>query len=138
MSHTEPEQPVPTGITVSYTSLQIKYLILGLYGVAALIVGIPTIFAVTGEIWGVVLPALMTVTAFAATYGLERTKRGARGGVEFWATLCLFATFCSYSLAIIARTIEDGDVTRLPAALFPVALSILPFSRMASLARKDR
>lgn len=133
MSHadkTTPEPPDQTG------RLGVKYALLALYGLAASVVGIVTIEKVSGETWAILWPLLVTVFAVASLISLERSRARRKYGVEIVFTILLLATVNFYTVAIVARTLEDGDWTRLPVALLPVILSVSPFAHVLDIARK--
>lgn len=118
-----------------YATLIIKYAILALYGVTSCVVGVTTLDVVAGQAWGLIWPALVALLSTLALVGVIRSRVTGREGFELISTLLLVALLGGYVAAIIIRTMQDGEVTRLPIALLPLALSIYPAARMGRIAR---
>lgn len=119
-----------------YASLIIKYGLISLYGLASSIVGITTLDVVAGALWGVLWPGLVTILALLAMVGVIRSRVTEKEGTELVFTLLLIALLIGYSVAIIARTFVDGQVSRLPIAFLPVILCVFPARRLVQIARK--
>jgi hypothetical protein len=128
----EPTSPGP------YARLAVKYSLMAAYGLVASIVGITTITAVAGAEWGIAWPFLVTVSASATLISLNRSRRTGEYGWEIVCTLLLIAHMCSYSVYIIAQTVEGGDISRLTVALLPIIACVIPFARVIDLGRKKK
>lgn len=122
-------QPVP------YTRLGVKYFLVALYGAAASIVGVTTINVVGGHVWETAWPFLLSLSSLAAIFGIIRSKYFQKTGFEFGTTLTFISLLMSYSVAIVVRTLFDGDMSRLPVAVLPVIISVTPFARILDIAR---
>ena len=121
-----------------YRTLIVTYALLALYGVTSAVVGVATLSAVAGSLWGLLWPLLVTALSVLALVGVVRSRVTRKEGFELVASLLLAAILIGYTVAIIARTFEDGDLARLPVAWLPVALSIHPAGRMVQIARTRR
>lgn len=118
-----------------YPALIIKYALIAVYGAANGWVGVITLGVVSGPSWAVMWPALVLISSTAALVGVLISRSGGTHWPEMIATLALISLLIGYSAAIIIRTVEDGNVTRLPVALLPIILSVFPFSRLVSISR---
>lgn len=124
------------GVTpIPYTRLGVKYLLIALYGLSASIVGITTIGVVGGNSWESIWPMLVSVFSLGAFFGVIRSKYYSKEGLEAVMTVSVVALLASYSLAIVLRTLSDGDTSRLPVAFLPVILSVMPFARFMDIVR---
>jgi lipopolysaccharide export LptBFGC system permease protein LptF len=121
-----------------FRTLIVTYALLTLYGVTSAVVGVTTLSAVAGSVWGLMWPLLVTAFSVLALAGVIRSRVSRKEGFELVASLLLAALLIGYTVAIIARTFDDGDLSRLPVAWLPVALSINPASRMVQIARTRR
>jgi hypothetical protein len=122
----------------AHTQLIIMYALLALYGIGSGVVGVATLNVVAGEAWGLLWPALVAALSIAALVGVIRSGVTEKHGWEMVATLLLVAMLAGYVSAIIARTLHDGEPTRLPVAILPTVVSIPPAFRLIDIARYGR
>jgi hypothetical protein len=121
-----------------YARLAVQYSLMAAYGLVAYVLGVTTVAAVSGDVWATVWPLLVTASAAAALISLNRSRKTGKYGWEMVCTLFLVAHMCSYSVYIVARTIEDGDISRLTVALLPIIACVIPFARVIDLGRKKK
>ena len=130
--------PHPTEAHARTTPYIAKYAGLALFGFHSSITGVATIGATAGPQWGLVWPSLITVLAVGALVGVLRTRAQRPPRFEIIATLLLLGHLASYSVFIVLRTIEDGQVERLPYAWLPLLVSFFPYARLVKLFRGTR
>jgi len=121
--------------TPSSTALVIVYALVALYGTLAGWVGVATLDVVGGPTWALLWPILTVFFAVAAIAGVLISRRYGQTSFELVTTLLLIALLVGYALAIVVRTEFDGNMSRLPVAVLPVALSVHPFARLVRIAR---
>lgn len=119
----------------STTALIIVYALVALYGTLAGWAGVATLDIVSGPTWALLWPILTVFFSAAAIAGVLISRRYGRTTFELVTTLLLVALLVGYALAIVIRVEADGNVTRLPVAVLPVALSVHPFARLIRIAR---
>jgi hypothetical protein len=135
--HTDESPKTLTG-PPPYRTLMVTYVLLALYGVTSAVVGVTTMIAAAGDVWGLLWPLLVTALSVLALAGVIRSRVTGKEGFELVASLLLASLIIGYTFAIIIRTFDDGDITRLPVAWLPVALSVHPAGRMVQIARTRR
>lgn len=118
-----------------YGRLITKYAILAMYGLGYTIVSIPTITAVSGPWWAYAWAWLVLILSIVAIIGTVRGRNYNKHGLEIVATILLLALFVGYSAVIVFRAIAERDPAILPAALLPIALSVMPYAHLLDIAR---
>ena len=108
---------------------------MAVYGTLAAWVGVATLDVVGGRTWALLWPILTVFFAVAAIAGVLISRRYGRTSFELVTTLLLVALLVGYAIAIVIRTDFDGNVSRLPVAVLPVALSVHPFAQLVRIAR---
>ena len=119
----------------SSTALVLVYALVAVYGTLAGWVGVATLDVVGGPTWALVWPVLTVFFAAAAIAGVLISRRFGRTTFELVTTLLLVALLVGYAVAIVIRVEVDGNASRLPVAVLPVALSVHPFARLVRIAR---
>jgi hypothetical protein len=132
MTHAQYIGPPP------YRTLIVKYALITMYGLTSCIVGVVTLDVAAGAVWAVLWPILVTVLAFLALLGVVHSWRTGRERFELVTTLLLIAMLVGYTVAILLRTWEDGEVSRLPVAWLPIILSVYPGRRLIQIALTPR
>jgi hypothetical protein len=113
---------VPGTSSPSSTATIVEYVLLALYGLGSAWVGVATLDVV----------ALLST---AAAIGVLVSRDGGPKTIELVTTLLLISLLVGYSIAIVLRTMEDGNLARLPFAILPTAVAVHPFSRLIYIAR---
>lgn len=137
---TDTPQTEEAGVTEShpswYPGLIVKYTVVALYGLAVSTFGLVTLGATAGPQWELAWPVLLTVFALLALAGLLRSFFTRKFLLEIITTLMLNGLLFGYAVAIVARTLGDGDVSRLPAVALPLLVTVFPWLRLGHIVRR--
>jgi hypothetical protein len=125
------QSPPPPGPT-----LIVEYALIAAYGAASALVGVTTLDVTLGNTWSLLWPALVMLSALTSIVGVAIAMRGGRHRVEIIATTLLVVLLSSYSIAIVVRTFHDGHVERLPVALLPIIISVVPYARLLGVVQR--
>jgi hypothetical protein len=133
MSHPIVEPTPGSGAPLSpYPLLFATYSTLIVYGVSSAYFGIGTIGQVSGDVWAVLWPILVAAFSLLALIATLRSRSLERFGFEVATTIALGSLLIGgYPVAIIARSFEDGDWSRVPYALLPIIISYPIASRLS-------
>jgi hypothetical protein len=126
---------VPGTSSPSSTATIVEYVLLALYGLGSAWVGVATLDVVAGATWALLWPGLIALLSTAAAIGVLVSRDGGPKTIELVTTLLLISLLVGYSIAIVLRTMEDGNLARLPFAILPTAVAVHPFSRLIYIAR---
>jgi len=123
-------------VEVSYESLIITYALLVAYAVISAIVSLPSLETVLTRAVTIGTLAAVAVLGLLCITAVIHTMRTGHGRFEIIVSYVFFVFFLTYPIVIVARTLEDGNVNRLPFMLLAVALAVTPYSRTLVLARQ--
>ncbi|MFP7833143.1 hypothetical protein [Marisediminicola sp. LYQ134] len=124
-------------VEVSYTSLITTYVFLIGYAVTAAVVSLPSLEQVFSSTLVSVISSIIAALGFVAIAGVLRTRRNPQKPMlEIVSTYLFYLFLVAYPIVIIIRTLDDGEISRLPYAWITVAACPVPYSRVRRLAGK--
>jgi hypothetical protein len=130
--------PIPTHVIPAellrpsfYKMLFSYYFCLVLYGITAIIVGLPTLAATTNGHFSFYWAVSITALGFIASLGVLLSRHLKREWIEVFATCLIVGLLAGYSVAIGARAFTLGHINTLASVWLPILIAILPTWRLA-------
>lgn len=132
-----------------YSALTVLYTLLALYGALAGSFGLTTVAETSGAVLAVALPVAILIASLGSLVGVQVSRRYAARKhtsnsmrervllLEIVSEFVLILGFFMYAVAIVVRTFNDQDWSRLAYAILPLALSVIPLYRSLHLAERE-
>jgi hypothetical protein len=129
----------PIGGRDAYVGLLWKYSIMAVYSAGAVVFGATTVGKAVDEFYARMFPAMLFLCCCGALIGVVRSRWTRKVWIEYAGTLGLLAGLVGYSIAIVyAGVVVDGDLSRIPPGVLPIALCIFPFLRLRNIIQHVR